>query len=138
MKRFTLFFLLLITLALNSISAQTPFEGRLTYVQKTSGGMTSESKFVEYYKGDYIVSDMPDIKSKIIYRGDSQELVSIQSMMGTPIVTRKTMEKSSDDTPLLFSDSLVTVNGYSCLRVEYEFETEMMQGKSIVWIDTSF
>ena len=132
MKHLTLIFLLLTVISLNSISAQTPFEGRLTYVQKTSGGMASESKFVEYYKGDNVVSDMPDIKSKIIYRDDSQELVSIQSMMGTPIVTRKTMEKSSDDTPLLFSDTLVPVNGYSCLRVEYEIETEMMQGKSTV------
>ena len=123
MKRFTLFFLLLTTLAFSSIFAQPSFEGRLTYVQKTSGGMASESKFVEYYKGDNVVSDMPDIKSKIIYRGDLQELVSIQSMMGTPIVTRKTMEKGSDDTPLLFSDTLVPVNGYSCLRVEYEIET---------------
>lgn len=138
MKHLTLSFLLLTVIALNSISAQPLFEGRLTYVQKTSGGMASESKFVEYYKGDNVVSDMPDIKSKIIYRDDSQELVSIQSMMGTPIVTRKTMEKSSDDTPLLFSDTLVPVNGYSCLRVEYEIETEMMQGKSTVWIDTSF
>lgn len=130
--------MLLTVIAVNSISSQSLFEGRLTYVQKTSGGMASESKFVEYYKGDNVVSDMPDIKSKIIYRGDSQELVSIQSMMGTPIVTRKTMGKSSDDTPLLFSDTLVPVNGYSCLRVEYEIETEMMQGKSTVWIDTSF
>ena len=120
MKRHTVSFLLLTVIALNSISAQPTFEGRLTYVQKTAGGMASETKFVEYYKGNYAVSDMPDIKSKIIYRGDSQELVSIQSMMGTPIVTRKTMEKGSDDTPLLFSDTLIPVNGYSCLRVEYE------------------
>ena len=93
MKRHTVSFLLLTVIAFSSISAQPTFEGRLTYVQKTAGGMASETKFVEYYKGNYVVSDMPDIKSKIIYRGDSQELVSIQSMMGTPIVTRKTMEK---------------------------------------------
>ena len=130
--------MLLTVIAVNSISSQSLFEGRLTYMQNTSGGMAAEMKFVEYYKGDCIVSDMPDIKSKIIYRGDSKELVSIQSMMGTPIVTRKTMEKGTDDTPLLFSDSLISINGYSCLRVEYELETEMMQGKSTVWIDTSF
>ena len=94
MKHLTLIFLLLTIISFSSISAQPSFEGRLTYVQKTSGGMASESKFVEYYKGDNVVSDMPDIKSKIIYRDDSQELVSIQSMMGTPIVTRKTMEKA--------------------------------------------
>lgn len=95
MKRHTVSFLLLTVIALNSISAQPTFEGRLTYVQKTAGGMASETKFVEYYKGNYVVSDMPDIKSKIIYRGDSQELVSIQSMMGTPIVTRKTAWRST-------------------------------------------
>ena len=66
MKHITVSFLLLTVIALNSISAQPTFEGRLTYVQKTSGGMASESKFVEYYKGDNVVSDMPDIKSKII------------------------------------------------------------------------
>ena len=93
MKHLTLIFLLLTVISFSSIFAQPSFEGRLTYVQKTSGGMASESKFVEYYKGDNVVSDMPDIKSKIIYRDDSQELVSIQSMMETPIVTRKTMEK---------------------------------------------
>lgn len=87
MKRHTVSFLLLTVIALSSIFAQPSFEGRLTYVQKTAGGMASETKFVEYYKGNYVVSDMSDIKSKIIYRGDSQELVSIQSMMGTPIVT---------------------------------------------------
>ena len=65
MKHLTLFFLLLTTLAFSSIFAQPSFEGRLTYVQKTSGGMASESKFVEYYKGDNVVSDMPDIKSKM-------------------------------------------------------------------------
>ncbi len=69
---------------------------------------------------------------------DRQELVSIQTMMGTPVVTKKTMEKGSDTMPILFSDTIVRINGYNCLLVEFEIEDEMMQVVSVIWIDTSF
>ena len=72
MKHLTLSFLLLTVIALNSISAQPLFEGRLTYVQKTSGGMASESKFVEYYKGDYIVSDFVRVLHRNFLYNDRQ------------------------------------------------------------------
>lgn len=138
MKQILLISLLLTAFAVNSIFPQSMFEGRLTYSQKMSGIMASETKFVEYYKGGNVACDIPDLKSKLIYKGDRQELVSIQTMMGTPVVTKKTMEKGSDTMPILFSDTIVRVNGYNCLRIEFEIEDEMMQGISIIWIDTSF
>lgn len=138
MKQILLISLLLTAFAVNSIFPQSLFEGRLTYSQKMSGIMASETKFVEYYKGGNVACDIPDLKSKLIYMADRQELVSIQSMMATPVVTKKTMLKGSDDTPILFSDTIVRINGYNCLRIEFEIEDEMMQGVSVIWIDTSF
>lgn len=138
MKHFLLISLLLAAFAVNSTFPQTLFEGKLTYSQKMSGGMCVETKFSEYYKGDDFACDIPYLKTKLIYKGDRQELVSIQSMMGIPIVTKKTMGKGSDDTPILFSDTFALINGYNCHKIEFEIENEMMQGISIFWIDTSF
>ncbi len=76
-----------------------------------SGRMDSETQFAEYYKGDNFACDIPDLKTKLIYNGDKQEPVSIQSMTESPVVTKKTMEKGSDDTPILFTDT-----GFSCRR----------------------
>lgn len=138
MKQILLTSMLSVAFAVNSIFPQSLFEGRLTYSQKMSGIMASETKFVEYYKGGNVACDIPELKTKLIYKGDRQELVSIQSMMATPVVTKKTMLKGSDDTPILFSDTIVRINGYNCLRIEFEIEDEMMQGVSVIWIDTSF
>lgn len=138
MKQIMLISLLLTSFAVNSIFPQSMFEGRLTYSQKMSGVMVSETKFVEYYKGGNVACDIPDLKTKLIYKADRQELVSIQAMMGMPVVTKKTMEKGSDTMPILFSDTIVRINGYNCLRVEFEIEDEMMQGVSVICIDTSF
>lgn len=66
---------------------------------------------------------------------DRQELVSIQTMMGTPVVTKKSMEKGSDTMPILFSDTIVRINGYNCLLVEFENEDEMV--RSVPFVGTA-
>ena len=130
--------MLLTVITVNNIFPQSSFEGRLTYIQKMSREVSTEIKLNEYYKGNNFVSDIPELKTKLIYRGDLHELVSIQSMFETPIITKQTIGKDFDGAPLQIHDTIVFINDYSCIRLEYETENDLMKGKNTVWIDTSF
>lgn len=87
-KKLQLSILLLTAFAVNSIFSQPLFEGKLTYLLKSNTGIASESLTYEYYKGNSYVQDTPNLKTNLIYMDDSHQLVSVQSMMGTPIVAK--------------------------------------------------
>jgi len=132
---------LLIMLAVfpvNIIISQTLFEGKLTYIQKTNTGLTSDILSMDYHKGNDFVSFTPELKTKVIYNSHSQEIVSIQTMMEIPIISRKQIEINTDMSPVLFDDSIFNINGHFCLRFEKEVDNEMIKGKTSVWIDTSY
>ena len=116
MKNVLFLFILLAVLSANRMFSQNMFEGKLIYVQEMDKGLVSETQIMEYHKNGNVLTVMPDMKLKLLYRQDLGKLVSIQDMAGTPVITQKNLEKT-DTVELEFADGLEQKGVFSCVRV---------------------
>lgn len=123
---------------INKIFSQIPFEGKLVYTEKISNGITMQGRTTEYYKGNNVVCDMPLAHTKMIYRGDLGEIISINNMMVNPILSKDKVMRASDTTVFVYEDGEEIIKGFHCVKFTSKIENKMMQGISTIWIDTSF
>ena len=137
MKNVLFLFILLAVLSANRMFSQNMFEGKLIYVQEMDKGLVSETQFMEYHKNGNVLTVMPDMKLKLLYRQDLGKLVSIQDMAGTPVITQKNLEKT-DTVELEFADGLEQKGVFSCVRVTSMTQSNMMRGVNRSLVDTSY
>lgn len=137
MKNVLFLFILLAVLSANRMFSQNMFEGKLIYVQEMDKGLVSETQIMEYHKNGNVLTVMPDMKLKLLYRQDLGKLVSIQDMAGTPVITQKNLKKT-DTVELEFADGLEQKGVFSCVRVTSMTQSNMMRGVNRSLVDTSY
>lgn len=137
MKNGLFLFILLAVLPANRMFSQNAFEGRLTYLQEMGKGIVSKTQIIEYHKNGNVLTIMPDMKLKLLYRRDLGELVSVQDMAGRPVITQKSLEKS-DTVVLDFADELERKGDYNCLRLTNRIQNDMLKGVVRAWVDTLY
>lgn len=137
MKNGLFLFILLAVLPANRMFSQNAFEGRLTYLQEMDKGIVSKTQIIEYHKNGNVLTIMPDMKLKLLYRRDLGKLVSVQDMAGRPVITQKSLEKS-DTVELDFADELERKGDYNCLRLTNRIQNDMLKGVVRAWVDTLY
>lgn len=132
------FLILLVATTASKMFSQNLFEGKLVYTEKITNGLALQGKTTEYYKGYNVVCDMPLAHTKIIFRDDMGEIVSINSMMAEPFISKEKCNRASDTSNIVFEEGVEIIKGYHCVKYISQIENEMVKGTSTFWIDTSF
>lgn len=144
MKRFVL-----VTMAIAAMialgsksSAQQLFEGVATFSSSATmaGGATpSEAISTYYYRGNDLFVDMPQNKLRTLYLAKEKKQYTINAMMGKPILMSHDIDPDTMGVPLFdIADEPEVVDGHTCLKVQYENETEAATISSTVWLDTTY
>ena len=144
MKRFVL-----VTMAIAAMialgpesSAQQLFEGVATFSSSATmeGGATPSAAIsTYYYRGNDLFVDMPQNKLRTLYLAKEKKQYTINAMMGKPILMSHDIDPDTMDVPLFdIADEPEVVDGHTCLKVQYENETEATTISSTVWLDTTY
>ena len=144
MKRFVL-----VTMAIAAMialghesSAQQLFEGVATFSSSATmaGGATPSAAIsTYYYRGNDLFVDMPQNKLRTLYLAKEKKQYTINAMMGKPIMMSHDIDPDTMGVPLFdIADEPEVVDGHTCLKVQYENETEAATISSTVWLDTTY
>lgn len=144
MKRFVL-----VTMAIAAMialgpesSAQQLFEGVATFSSSATmagGANPSAAISTYYYRGNDLFVDMPQNKLRTLYLAKEKKQYTINAMMGKPILMSHDIDPDTMDVPLFdIADEPEVVDGHTCLKVQYENETEAATISSTVWLDTTY
>ncbi len=144
MKRFVL-----VTMAIAAMialghksSAQQLFEGVATFSSSATmaGGATPSAAIsTYYYRGNDLFVDMPQNKLRTLYLAKEKKQYTINAMMGKPILMSHDIDPDTMGVPLFdIADEPEVVDGHTCLKVQYENETEAATISSTVWLDTTY
>lgn len=144
MKRFVLVTLAIVAMiALGpESSAQQLFEGVATFSSSATmaGGATPSAAIsTYYYRGNDLFVDMPQNKLRTLYLAKEKKQYTINAMMGKPILMSHDIDPDTMGVPLFdIADEPEVVDGHTCLKVQYENETEAATISSTVWLDTTY
>lgn len=144
MKRFVLVTMAIVAMiALGpESSAQQLFEGVATFSSSaTMAGAATPSAAIStyYYRGNDLFVDMPQNKLRTLYLAKEKKQYTINAMMGKPILMSHDIDPDTMDVPLFdIADEPEMVDGHTCLKVQYENETEAATISSTVWLDTTY
>ncbi len=141
--------LILVTMAIVAMialgpesSAQQLFEGVATFSSSATmaGGATPSAAIsTYYYRGNDLFVDMPQNKLRTLYLAKEKKQYTINAMMGKPILMSHDIDPDTMGVPLFdIADEPEVVDGHTCLKVQYENETEAATISSTVWLDTTY
>ena len=123
-------------------SAQQLFEGVATFSSSATmaGGATPSAAIsTYYYRGNDLFVDMPQNKLRTLYLAKEKKQYTIHAMMGKPILMSHDIDPDTMGVPLFdIADEPEVVDGHTCLKVQYENETEAATISSTVWLDTTY
>ena len=139
-KRLALMAALLI--ANQGLAAQHLFEGVATFssaATMSNGTTPSATLSTYYYRGQDLYVDMPQNKLRTLYLAKEKKQYTINAMMGKPILMSHDIDPDTMGVPLFdIADEPEVVDGHTCLKVQYENETEAATISSTVWLDTTY
>ena len=129
-------------IATQGLAAQHLFEGVATFSSAAtmSGGNTpSATLSTYYYRGQDLYVNMPQNKLRTLYLAKEKKQYTINAMMGKPILMSHDIDPDTMEVPLFdIADEPEMVDGHTCLKVQYENETEAASISSTVWLDTTY
>ncbi|MBR3725188.1 MAG: thioredoxin family protein, partial [Bacteroidales bacterium] len=78
-------------------------------------------------------------KLRTLYLAKEKKQYTINAMMGKPILMSHDIDPDTMGVPLFdIADEPEVVDGHTCLKVQYENETEAATISSTVWLDTTY
>lgn len=129
-------------IANQGLAAQHLFEGVATFssaATMSNGTTPSATLSTYYYRGQDLYVDMPQNKLRTLYLAKEKKQYTINAMMGKPILMSHDIDPDTMDVPLFdIADEPEVVDGHTCLKVQYENETEAATISSTVWLDTTY
>ncbi|MBQ5975200.1 MAG: thioredoxin family protein [Bacteroidales bacterium] len=124
------------------LTAQHLFEGVATFssaATMSNGTTPSATLSTYYYRGQDLYVDMPQNKLRTLYLAKEKKQYTINAMMGKPILMSHDIDPDTMGVPLFdIADEPEVVDGHTCLKVQYENETEAAAISSTVWLDTTY
>lgn len=123
----------LMTIAPTAGVAQELFHGMAVY--QMSMGKASAQTYTTYYRGQDIMTEMPQSKMRTLYLESERCMYNVMGMMGKPMVNRYDVNLSTMEVPLFdIGDELQSIDGHSCLRVSYSTGNT----RCTTWLDTGY
>lgn len=127
---------------IQGLAAQHLFEGVATFssaATMSNGTTPSATLSTYYYRGQDLYVDMPQNKLRTLYLAKEKKQYTINAMMGKPILMSHDIDPDTMGVPLFdIADEPEMVDGHTCLKVQYENETEAATISSTVWLDTTY
>ena len=127
---------------IQGLAAQHLFEGVATFssaATMSNGTTPSATLSTYYYRGQDLYVDMPQNKLRTLYLAKEKKQYTINAMMGKPILMSHDIDPDTMGVPLFdIADEPEVVDGHTCLKVQYENETEAATISSTVWLDTTY
>ena len=129
-------------IATQGLAAQHLFEGVATFssaATMSNGTTPSATLSTYYYREQDLYVNMPQNKLRTLYLAKEKKQYTINAMMGKPILMSHDIDPDTMEVPLFdIADEPEMVDGHTCLKVQYENETEAASISSTVWLDTTY